>query len=180
MLALAVAAAVSFPALAVTTPEPTADGLAFRDKAYRDRIVYIVLAGGENRAAKAPLKITERTVTFTDAADGQLYSLRVLDVDMPATVQLNTELIPQGLWVDAATYKLKDLEIRPLSPEELDQVRLQLGADLAVAKERYREAYTGAVCGGKSGASAQLCAMNATATADRRIKVIEAKAKAQY
>ena len=174
------AAAVSLPALAVTTPEPTVDGLAIRDKAYRDRIVYIVLNGGDSHAAKAPLKITARTLTFTDAADGQLYSLQTRDVDMPATLELNNELIPQGRWVDEATYRLKDLELRALSPEEMDQMRLQIGADLAAAKEAYREAYTGAACGGSRGIAAQLCAMNASATADRRIKVIEAKAKTQF
>lgn len=170
---------VASPLAAATTLEPTADGIAIRDEAYRDHLVYIILEGGTSRVAKAPVKILLRTVVFTDAANGQFYSFHLKDVNMPATLHVNVELIPQGLWMDEETWKLKDLKVRKLSPEEVLHLRVELMADLAVAKENYREAYTGVACGGKGGVAAELCGMNAVATADRRIGVIEAKARAR-
>jgi hypothetical protein len=168
------------PLAAATTLEPTAEGLAIRARAYREHLVFIILKDGTSYAAKAPLKITSRSVTFTDAADKQLYLMQLADLNMEATTYVNTQLIPQGRWMDEKSYALKDLELRALSYEELQRAIAEVDADLEEAKEAYRDAYTSAACSGKVGASAELCAMNATASADRKIKVIEAKAETEY
>lgn len=167
------------PLFAATTVEPTAEGLAIRTRAYREHLVYIVLNDGTTRAAKAPLKITSRSVTFTDADSKQLFLFQLADVNMPATLHVNNDLIPQGLWMDEQSYVMRDVQVRRLSPEEMDRMRVDLAADLAVAKENYREAYVGAACSGKVGVAAEMCAMNATATADRKIAVVEAKAASE-
>ena len=173
-------ALVGSPLAAATTYEPTADGLAIRAKAYREHLIYIILKDGTSRAAKAPLKITTRSVTFTDADSKALFLFQLADVNMEATLHVNNDLIPQGKWMDEKSYALKDLQLRPLDPEEMAKLRAELGADVEEAKEAYRDAYVSGACGGKTGAAAELCAMNAVASADRKIKVIEAKAKAQY
>lgn len=166
------------PMLAATTLAPTDDGLAIRERAYRDHLIYIILTDGTSRAAKAPIKVTERTLTFVDPSTKQSYLYRLTDVNMEATLHVNNDLIPQGLWIDEETFKVRDLQLRQLSPEEMGQALAEVNADLEAAKEAYRDAYAGAACSGKVGVAAELCAINATASADRKIKVIEAKAKA--
>lgn len=175
ILVLLAAIAASLPA--ATTLEPTSEGLAIRAKAYREHLVYIILKDGTSRAAKAPLKITSRSITFTDPDNKQPYLYQIADVNMPATLHVNNDLIPQGLWMDEQNFAMKDLQVRRLSPEELTAMHIDIAADLAAAKEAYRDAYVGAACSGKIDVAAELCAMNATASADRKIKVIEAKAK---
>lgn len=70
--------------------------------------------------------------------------------------------------MDENSLALRDLQIRDLTPEELDVALARVEAKLAASRERYREAAVSAECSGLGGVAGQLCAINATATADRQ------------
>ena len=160
LLALSLLAA-SAQAQLVRVESPEVNSLALAQDAIRTGALWLVYTDGSQVETAGDWKLTERTIQFHDAHAKALLSVRLADIDMPATQTFNED-VRSGWYVDHRVKQLENMQVRPLDREELRQLATELRAEGVKIQEKIYGLEDRGACGNLRGAAAQLCRMNQT------------------
>lgn len=175
LAALAALAVPVFAGIKGETAEPTTDGYRIRREALQEGLVYIIFAGdGRVEVAQGDLDVGPKLVKFKNRK-GQLFSIRLDILDMPATLRAN-ELLREGKWMDPQTEMLSKVKVRALTAEERAQYQRELRAEIAHDVNNLKDAEIAATCGTLSGDARGMCALAAEARVDRKVDEIRLEA----
>lgn len=142
---------LALPAQAVELQQPTPEGLRIAADSARRGLTWLALSGGTVMAAEGGTKVKGNTIVF-HSVNGQLQSIRLSDVDLPATQKLNVA-VREGRWVDPDTLAWANVRVRTFTPGQVQAMALFMKA-----QEAHGDAPVLTDCGG--GAAGQICALD--------------------